>query len=526
MASSIKAIEHRETAGTWGFGRRLIDYIKRAIVAHTQGARSASGPHCAIQWLRNNELNSGGIRVHDSHANAYPEVTGYLVPTMLAYGEKEMARRSVQWLVRIQHDDGSYLDPDGGIPYIFDTGQVLRGLLAGSGLVPEAHEAARRASDWLLGKMINGGRDGFPHAYDGLDHVPESVQLYVLPALRQAAVVFGNPAYRETADRCLEYYINQRYLLDIDRTLSHFLAYEIEALIDLGRPDLVARVLDKLESLQHSDGSVRGIGGVRWVCTPGLLQIAICWYKTGRHDAADRAIKWVESRQQKSGGFLGSHGRNAWYFPRNELSWASKYYLDANLLRVRIFFDLNAGIFPQYVAEDDGRLGAILSAVRSGDSVLEVGCGKGRFISAVSKIKADVHCTAVDISAALLQYVPERIEKKEGSLEAIPLPDNRFDVAFSVEAIEHSANPEAAIREMIRVVRPGGRVIIIDKQRSHWGRLKCTSWERWPDLNELASLLKRGCIDVSATPVSYDGHPDSDGLMVAWSGRKDVGTKP
>lgn len=510
-----------------GHGRlhQAVTWFAQSLGTHS-GVKPASGPMLAVQWLRTHELPSGGIQVHDTHAYAYPEVTGYLVPTMLAYGEKEMARRCVGWLARLQLADGSYTDPEGHKPYIFDTGQVLRGLLAGIELVPEAREAARRACDWLCRQMIDGGRGGFPHAYDGLDYVPESVQLYVLPALRQAAEVLGEPAYRDAADRCLEFYLCREGLLNIDATLTHFLAYEIEALIDLGRTDVVRPVLEKLESLQRPDGSVRGIGGVRWVCVPGLLQLAICWYKTNRHLAADQALKWAEAHQRESGGFRGSHGLRAWYFPANEPAWAVKYYLDAHLHRIRAFFDRNAGIFPADVADDDGRLRAILTDVRPGDSVLEVGCGKGRFLAAVSRLQASVQCTGVDISSVLLRHLPDHVKKQEGALEAIPFPDNCFDVVFSVEAIEHSANPEVAVAEMIRVARPDGRIIIIDKQRSQWGRLACPSWERWPDMHGLASLLKCGCAEVSATPVAYDGHPASDGLMVAWHGRKVAGGKP
>ena len=77
--------------------------------------------------------------------------------------------------------------------------------------------------------------------------------------------------------------------------------------------------------------------------------------------AADQALKWAEAHQRESGGFRGSHGLRAWYFPANEPAWAVKFYLDAHLHRIRMFFDRNAGIFPADVADDDGRLQAILA---------------------------------------------------------------------------------------------------------------------------------------------------------------------
>jgi len=75
------------------------------------------------------------------------------------------------------------------------------------------------------------------------------------------------------------------------------------------------------------------MGQVHWVCVPGLVQLAVCWYKTGRREAANVAMQWVEQRQEASGGFRGSWGPEAWYLPSNEPAWAVKYYLDAHMWR-------------------------------------------------------------------------------------------------------------------------------------------------------------------------------------------------
>lgn len=475
-----------------------------------------SPPSRALAWLRAHELPTGGIRVHSAHAHAYPEVTGYIIPTLLPYGERDLATRLVRWLIAIQRGDGAYTDPDGGLPYVFDTAQALRGLLAGADLAPGALPAARRAADYLCAQMVDGGRGGFGLRYTG--DIPESVHLYALPPLVEAADRLGRPAYRDAAKRCLDYYAAHPQALQTE-PLTHFLAYELEALIDLGRSDLAISTLERLRDQQTPDGAVRGREGVRWVCTPGLAQLAICWYKTGQWEPADRALAWLEAHQQPSGGFLGSYGPGADYFPDVELSWAAKFYLDAHLLRTLAFFERNAHIFPDTVAADDGRRQALLAVIRPHDRILEVGCGKGRFLKALKATHLAADCLGVDISPSLLAHVPADIPTRQGALEAIPCSDDSFDVVFSVEAIEHSANPQAAVAEMIRVARPGGWVVIIDKQEAQWGRLACPPWERWPVAEELAALLRQGCDNVSWEAVSYDGHP-ADGLMLAWRGQK------
>lgn len=307
-------------------GRSTLQTIKSLLAERTHPASAR-----ALHWVHRNELATGGIRVHSRHPAAYAEVTGYFIPTLLGCGEAELAARCAQWLISVQAADGSYTDPDRGWPYIFDTGQVLRGLLATIDIIPEAAGSARRAADYLCRQAVDGGRAGFDVRYPDTD--PKSTHLYVLPPLIQAAELFREPRYADVAERCLEHYRSRPDTLRI-KTLAHFLGYEIEALIDLGRKDLAVPVLDQLRHLQRNDGSLRGVGGQEWVCTPGLAQIAVCWYKMGQHQPADNALTWLEKRQLWCGGFFGSYGPGASYFPDVVPAWAVKFYLDAHRLRL------------------------------------------------------------------------------------------------------------------------------------------------------------------------------------------------
>lgn len=492
---------------------------RRLTMAASRISRQPLSPPAnrALLWIVDNHLPTGGIRVQSGDRNAYPEVTGYLVPTLIEYGHSELAAELVRWLICVQREDGSFTDPAQGEKYVFDTGQALRGLLAGRSLVPQAEEAARRAAEYLREAMIDGGRGGFPVRYAG-SGCPESVHLYVLPPLMEAAGALHLPGYRAAAERCLNYYVRHSDFLRVD-DLTHFLAYEIEALISLGRCVLAEPVLNELEKQQRPDGSVRGAGGVRWVCVPGLAQLALCWYRLGRWEPADRAMEWLDRHQTSRGGFRGSHGWRASYKPRVEVSWANKFYLDAHRLRVREFFGRNAAIFPDLINSNDGRLQAVLAHIGPTDLIVEVGCGKGRFLRAIKAARPKARCTGIDPSPVLAAHLPSEFSKMPGTLESIPLPDDSHDVVFSVEAIEHTANPDGAVAEMIRVARPGGWVIIVDKHRARWGERDCPPWEHWPGKEHLCDLLRCGCDEVRAVPVGSDGGP-STGLMIAWQGRK------
>jgi malonyl-CoA O-methyltransferase len=105
----------------------------------------------ALDFIKELELASGGVRGWGG-SPAYPEVSGYLIPTLLDYGEREFAHRLADWLVIIQNNDGSYCDMHGQ-KRSFDTAAVMEGLQAiGNVLdVPVYKDAALLAKEWLTG---------------------------------------------------------------------------------------------------------------------------------------------------------------------------------------------------------------------------------------------------------------------------------------------------------------------------------------------------------------------------------------
>ena len=60
------------------------------------------------------------------------------------------------------------------------------------------------------------------------------------------------------------------------------------------------------------------------------------------------------------------------------------------------------------------------------------------------------------------------------------LGDNwRFDAAYATESLEHTVEIDVAVAELCRVVKPGGRIAVIDKNAAKWGELQTPEWERW-----------------------------------------------
>lgn len=287
----------------------------------------------AMDWFKQHMVDGQSIIVHTRKPVPYPEVTGYYIPTLYNWGEKDLARRCTQWLMSIQLPDGAFPAPD-GVPYTFDTGQVMRGLCAALGDVDGAEAALRKACDWTLTQIEPSGRLSTPSTEQWTDIASDLIHTYVLPPLAQAGRLLGVTEYERAAGTVLAYYKRQEGLVSFNR-LSHFHAYAMEALCEMDELELAAQGMAEVARCQRSDGSVPAYPDVEWVCSTGIAQYAIVWYTLGDTERAERAIRYLEKIQNKSGGFYGSYGRGARYISGGEISWGVKYFLDAYLLKLK-----------------------------------------------------------------------------------------------------------------------------------------------------------------------------------------------
>ncbi len=287
----------------------------------------------AMQWFKQNMVENKGIIIHTKKPEPYPEVTGYFIPTLYNWNEKELARTCTKWLLSIQSDDGSFPAPD-GVPYTFDTAQIIRGLCAALPDMEGIEAPLRKACDWMLTQIDQEGRLTTPSTELWTDIANDLIHTYALPPLLQAGQLLNVPEYEEKAKFVLEYYKKQDELIPFNR-LSHFHAYAMEALCEMGELDLARQGMADVEHVQRTDGSIPAYPDVEWVCSTGMAQYAIVWYTLGDKVRADKAIAYLEKIQNKSGGFYGSYGKGAQYIAGAEISWGVKYFLDAYLLKLQ-----------------------------------------------------------------------------------------------------------------------------------------------------------------------------------------------
>jgi len=94
--------------------------------------------------------------------------------------------------------------------------------------------------------------------------------------------------------------------------------------------------------------------------------------------------------------------------------------------------------------------------------VLEIGCGRGAFAKHLVGAGADV--VAADFSPAAVglarQLVGDSCETLVADVQAIPFPDESFDLVVSLETLEHVTDPALGLAELVRVTRRGGRLIV------------------------------------------------------------------
>jgi hypothetical protein len=312
---------------------------------------------------------------------AYPETTGYIIPTFFdcatLLGRPDLADRAVRmadWAVSIQLEDGGF---QGGIighrspPVVFNTGMVMLGLARALAETNHARyrDALARAARFLLDVQSRDGAwrrfvsvtgDSRIHAYDCL----------VDWALATAAEQMDEPTWGVAARRHLDFTLtlqeangwfasNSLRPVRDDTPLTHTIAYAIAGFLEAGTIlkeerylDAAARAAAGVAAQVQPDGFLSGEldrawkPAASWCCLTGSAQMAIIWYRlqgigrTSDHlAAANRVLDYLKARHetrmggpQTRGGVAGSFPVGESYAPFQFPNWAAKFFADSLVL--------------------------------------------------------------------------------------------------------------------------------------------------------------------------------------------------
>jgi ArsR family transcriptional regulator len=161
--------------------------------------------------------------------------------------------------------------------------------------------------------------------------------------------------------------------------------------------------------------------------------------------------------------------------------------------RMRAYFDELAGKFGRHYVP--GRswkgLAETLLALMPPLEIADLGAGEGTFSQLLARRAKRV--IAVDNSQKMVEYGAElarkhgvlNLEYRQGDLEAVPIVDQTIDLAFFSQALHHTPHPERAVGEAFRILKPGGRIVVLDLVRHTYEEAREMYADLWLGFSEV-----------------------------------------
>lgn len=262
-----------------------------------------------------------------------------------------------------------------------------------------------------------------------------------------------------------------------------------------------------------------------------------------RHLKALADSAWVVSRSEATSNryrmvseALAPAARRLWLLVREQLSAASaqdegrlQSVLRERRSKSQEFFSASAGEWDRLRSDLFGprfHVGALLGLVEPSWVVGDIGCGTGEVAASLAPFVS--HVVAIDGSPEMLQSAAVRlsdlpnVEVRRGDLELLPLDDGALDAATVFLVLHHVPAPERAIREVARVLRPGGRLLIVDMLPHDRERYRQQMGHVWLGFSEgqIASYLEAAGFEaIRLTPLPIDARAKGPLLFAATARR-------
>ncbi len=264
-----------------------------------------------------------------------------------------------------------------------------------------------------------------------------------------------------------------------------------------------------------------------------------------RHLKALADAGWVSSRAEGTSNVyamsreaLDSASKRLWSLVREQVGPSTGAMQDQRRLQAAMaarrsksveFFTSSAGQWDRVRDEmfgDRFHLAALAAFAEPDSTVGDLGCGTGQVSEALAPFVAKV--IGVDSSAAMLQAARKRlqghrnIDLRRGDLEALPIDDSRLDTATVMLVLHHIPEPGRALIDVARVLKPGGRLVLVDMlphDREHYRHQMGHVWLGFSEEHVERLFAEAGFERTRVVPLPADPKAKGPALFVA-TGRK------
>jgi len=160
--------------------------------------------------------------------------------------------------------------------------------------------------------------------------------------------------------------------------------------------------------------------------------------------------------------------------------------------------------------------------LRPTDRALDIDCGTGLLLNALSSSAPDARLCGIDLVPDMLavarKRLPPKVQVLNAAAEHLPFKNGQFDVVVSCNMFHYIRHPAAALREVLRVLCPGGEVVIIDWCDDYIACSVCKTRDRSSTLKFRNPWPNSSCFTLARGGYIIKIKPTAIGMLVVSTG--------